>query len=603
MTEMNNAYTAQPQPEPQPQPQPAPAAYGPGYYYMPPQPPRLRAEATGKDRAFGWLTLVYGVLWCAMALFRGFYTGYAIIMPLFFVPMTVYLLGRGARLRLYPLLCGLLGAGLCLPFALHNDPGLRFAGFCVTVALYAVYGAVLTQSHSFAPGGFRFALDGVLTVVAYPFLYMPAMLRSVFGKQPVADPAAPPPARGRAGKVLLGLLCGLVALAILLPLMIRSDAVMEDLFAHITLDLSELVGQLILGVVLAALLFSLLFAWKKGFARPKPKPAAPAWAPMPPAAPTGVDPVVVQTFLGVLAAAFALYVTTQAIGLAGVLQHNLPGTQTMADYARRGFFEMCGIAALTLAMLFGAMVTVRKQNGDVPPLTRGLGLFTVVAMLAVIGSALFKMYMYIDRFGLTPLRLVTSGFMALLVVTFLAVGIRLLARRFPYMKVVTLALAVLVLAFSWCDVSTTVARYNLQAYRQGQLETIDVQALDGLSDGAVPVLVELLDDADPAVARAAHDQLVRRFFHTFRVTGKNGEENDYTAPELYYWEDIPEWERAPADLPTDYDRLIKQITVEPRWDTNDFRAYNVDLANAQQLLLQNAPRILAPDPRTGVFRW
>ena len=53
------------------------------------------------------------------------------------------------------------------------------------------------------------------------------------------------------------------------------------------------------------------------------------------------------------------------------------------------------------------------------------------------------------------------------------------------------------------DVDRTIAFYNVEHYKTGQLEEIDVEHLGGLSDSAVPYLVELLGSPDTEVREEA----------------------------------------------------------------------------------------------------
>jgi hypothetical protein len=103
------------------------------------------------------------------------------------------------------------------------------------------------------------------------------------------------------------------------------------------------------------------------------------------------------------------------------------------------------------------------------------------------------------------------------------------------MKAVVLAAMVLGALVFWVDVETLVARYNVNAYRSGKLETVDVAHLDSLGGAAVPYLMELAEDADPEVADMARDILDRH--------------NRYTVYDFRQWNYV----RAKADrLLTDY---------------------------------------------------
>ena len=93
-------------------------------------------------------------------------------------------------------------------------------------------------------------------------------------------------------------------------------------------------------------------------------------------------------------------------------------------------------------------------------------------------------------------------------------------------------------ATMWMDVDTQVARHNVESYRSGQLQEVDVEYLSTLSSGAVPYLKMLTADADPEVAQRAKEALAnyewdkiedfRDWNWTAAQAGKIGEEIAFT---------------------------------------------------------------------------
>ncbi|MBQ9126805.1 MAG: DUF4173 domain-containing protein, partial [Thermoguttaceae bacterium] len=196
----------------------------------------------------------------------------------------------------------------------------------------------------------------------------------------------------------------------------------------------------------------------------------------------------------------------------------------------------------------------RKQESKAPLSTRLLTLFILVFSLGLVATALSKMGLYIDSFGMTRLRILTAVFMVMLAAVLVFVGIRLFAVRFPYMKATVVTVALVGLVVSYTDVDTFIARYNVTAYEQGALEELDIDTLRELSDGAVPYLVELWDDRTAENKDELTDALYHRLY-------------DY-------------WER-------DYDNDTFYFNKTP-----DFRGYNVDEARARAMLRERAEIIL-----------
>jgi hypothetical protein len=96
-----------------------------------------------------------------------------------------------------------------------------------------------------------------------------------------------------------------------------------------------------------------------------------------------------------------------------------------------------------------------------------------------------------------------------------AVSVWLFVPRLPYMRVVVLSALVLGAAVLWTDVDTVVARYNVDSYLNGRLETVDVSYLNTLGNGAVPALERLyLEAENRQVGELAREKLQYRAYKT-----------------------------------------------------------------------------------------
>ena len=213
-------------------------------------------------------------------------------------------------------------------------------------------------------------------------------------------------------------------------------------------------------------------------------------------------------------------------GLSGIL----PEEFTMAQYARRGFFEMATLSAINLGLMTVAVSLVEHKNGKAPLLTRLLLLFIGGMTLFFVISASAKMGMYIESYGLTRLRILTEVIMVFIGLTVVCVSIWLFAPKLPYMKVVLLLALVMGAAVAWADVDTVVASYNVKAYQEGRLAHTDVYYLGTLSEGVVPYLAQLREDENPLIAEAAKTALKNyrtneyQDFRSFRLTGISAKE-------------------------------------------------------------------------------
>ena len=94
---------------------------------------------------------------------------------------------------------------------------------------------------------------------------------------------------------------------------------------------------------------------------------------------------------------------------------------TYAEYARHGFFELCAVTAINLAVIFAAKLLSQEGRGK---LLRIEVILLSVFTLALTVIDLSKMVLYIQSYGLTRLRIYTSIFMVFLFIVFLIILLR-----------------------------------------------------------------------------------------------------------------------------------------------------------------------------------
>ncbi len=108
---------------------------------------------------------------------------------------------------------------------------------------------------------------------------------------------------------------------------------------------------------------------------------------------------------------------------------------TYADYARRGFFELLAVACLTLALLWGLALLVRREQRWQRRAFNSASAAMVVLVLGLLASAFQRMLLYEWAYGYTRLRLYTHSFMiwlALVLLLFLVALLRARPRVFTF---------------------------------------------------------------------------------------------------------------------------------------------------------------------------
>lgn len=319
------------------------------------------------------------------------------------------------------------------------------------------------------------AAFGVLPLVAHDA--RPAVLPTYFRRVPILTAAR-------------GVLMAVPPLVVFGALFASAD----PLFERYTRVILQVVSE----DIIERICFALLFAWiTAGLLRsllPRRSPLS-ALPPVP-----TVPAADVAVALGAVSVLFTAFILVQARWLfdsADALQASTG--LTVADYARRGFFELVAAAALTLPMLLAADSVARPASRALRHTLRFLTGFLIVLVLVIIASALERMALYTARFGLTEQRLYATAFMGWLALVFawyVVTTLRGRRRRFAAGPVVAGIVAVLTLAVLNPD--ALIARVNLDRARDGA--TLDTAYLTHLSADAVPELIRHFETV-PADAR------------------------------------------------------------------------------------------------------
>lgn len=192
-----------------------------------------------------------------------------------------------------------------------------------------------------------------------------------------------------------------------------------------------------------------------------------------------------------LSALFLVFVVFQAEYLFGgkeVIEQT--SGLTLAEYARRGFFEMVVVAALTLVLLL-TMSGLRCHQRFFQPLSVLMVCFVLIIMV----SALQRVMLYVDEFGLSVARLLALGVMLWLAGTLVAFVLTVLrGRPQGFAFGAALFATCLLLLAGWMNPAAIVAKTNIERLLTDTDRTIDVHYLMDLGEDAVPVILAHLDE-------------------------------------------------------------------------------------------------------------
>ncbi len=292
---------------------------------------------------------------------------------------------------------------------------------------------------------------------------------------------ASPDRRRRVSSYTRGLVLAAGVALLVVPLLAAGDAVFAS-FVAIDVDLGPLPGHLVLVAMGAAGAGAMLYAASR--------PERALTLPDGPSLGTAECRVTLAT----LAAVYAAFAASQLVAGAGGADHVLrTAGLTYAEYARTGFFQLLAAVAMTVAVLLG-LRGMQAHSALDDRVVRWLSVAVAGLTLVCVGTAVHRLALYEEAFGLTMLRLyalVAAGWLGLLLVLVAAVVVGVGRGRHWLPGAILVSVLALAGGLTVVNPEAVVVRRNVAHAVAGG--TFDATYLAGLSADAVPTLVGQLD--------------------------------------------------------------------------------------------------------------
>lgn len=200
------------------------------------------------------------------------------------------------------------------------------------------------------------------------------------------------------------------------------------------------------------------------------------------------DASIAITVILLITVVYVVFCSLQIIYLFNSGLFALPQGYTFSEYARRGFFELLAVSILNVGlMLLGTAYFKESQ------ILRNLLTVMTICTYIMIGSATYRMLLYISAYRLTFLRLFVLLALVIIALFLAGVIISVYHKQFPLFRYGVAVITVLYLLFSLAKPDYWIAVYLGQG--KAQLTVEDAAYLTGeLSlDASMPVL-KLLSD-------------------------------------------------------------------------------------------------------------
>jgi len=179
----------------------------------------------------------------------------------------------------------------------------------------------------------------------------------------------------------------------------------------------------------------------------------------------------------------------------------LPKGFSYSQYAREGFFQLCAVSVINLIIIIAVMVFMKRKTKLSRIALKILSITYSVFTLILISTAVAKMVMYIDCYGLTQKRIYATWFMLVIAVIFIFILIKQIISKFRVIATSFCACVVLFAALSLSNVDVIIAKYNVNRYITGTLQNADIYAISELGDAAVPELIRLAEALEETNAK------------------------------------------------------------------------------------------------------
>lgn len=438
------------------------------------------------ESIFAWLCFLSGYLFCRVfPVSQSPLGGLCFLIFLFAVTIAILVLKK-YKFKAVP--AGAAASAIIISLALFFSANrfLHFLSYVYGLVVYC-YFVYAVCGNALEEGFSNFILaDFLKAVFVVPFYAIGHLFRAMFsGKIKKSGTFI--------GKLILGLGIAVIPTSLVIVLL-SYDSRFSDLmnrifdwdFEHIFSHLNSLLFAIPIGMYLFGLFISAQDQTCRNImTKEKCESAAVSVQKIPAATSLAATAPILFVYAVFFVSQWDYYIS----GFTGILPVNF----SYAGYAREGFFQLCLVAVINLMMILCVILFMRRKENRKSILLKVLSLLYSIFTLILISTALAKLFMYIDCYGLTHKRIYAAWFMVVLAVIFVLIA---LYQFFPKLKVAAVsvcAVAGLFAVLALANVDARIADYNVKHYMDGSLSSVDFYELRYLGDAAIPALVELAE--------------------------------------------------------------------------------------------------------------
>jgi hypothetical protein len=286
--------------------------------------------------------------------------------------------------------------------------------------------------------------------------------------------------------IFIGLAISIPIAAILMGLFMSADAVfaqsMKTVNDLIGLDFTIVFWDIVLGSLFGLFFGAMILGLK--YEEKKQTPVAKIG--------DNIESIIIGTSLTIINIFIITFVVFQFVYLFGGTVNITASDMTYAEYARRGFFELATASGIIFAIALFVLIMTKKKNGKLPLWIQITTVCLCLCNGVLLISAMKRMLLYVDIYGLSVKRVLTLWFMILIGLCLLWLIIKCFVNNIYVMKWIGITAIVGVCILSLTNVDRIIANYNVNRFLSSPKEnSIDINYLGQLSYSAVPEIIRL----------------------------------------------------------------------------------------------------------------
>ena len=462
------------------------------------------------DTVFAWFAIILGFLFIfsIASVWFNFGLGATIFFEASLITSYFYVAKKGIKIDLLHNIAFIFLVVLSLSFLFFSNTLALWLDFLVLTLglLYWVY-TTGGKGRKKEDGAL---LEMIISWFAYPFMNFGSLFSAIF-KRRENKKSGNTATTGNGKWIFLGLLIAFPIVCIVSSLLIMSDemfkAMFSFLFDNFFGNIIKYLWFAVLGLPIAMGIFSVWYT--KYFEDSKIQHINQPQRRNNNTFNCHIAPVALMYSIAIpLCVVYFLYLISQVAYFISFIADNLlPEGFTIVDYARNGFFELCVVTVINIVLIILLITLTKRPEGVMPVGLRVISTLMSVFTLVFVGTALYKMFMYIGQYGFTAMRINTSIFMIFLLIIFMLIIAKQFLKEIRFFATALIVAMVFLTGYNILDVDAFIAKENISLYQQGKIGWMGNEMVTELDDSALEYIAPFANDPNNGLSEMENEHL------------------------------------------------------------------------------------------------